>query len=115
MSVAFSRPGLLLAALLLCIFHLPLAAQSELRAPAYPLVTHNPNFSIWSMGDTLNAMPTKHWTETDHGLLGLVQVDDTFYRFMGSEPTLYETVLAAADEGKSEVRYTESQPAAAWM
>ena len=115
MSVAFSRPGLLLAALLLCIIHLPLAAQSELRAPSYPLVTHNPNFSIWSMGDTLNATPTKHWTETDHGLLGLVRVDDTFYRFLGNEPTLYETVLAASDEGISEVRYTEDQPASDWM
>ena len=112
MLLRFSRRAPVLALLALPLL---LAGQSELRAPAYPLITHNPNFSIWSMGDTLNATPTKHWTETDHDLLGLVNVDGTVYRFLGTEPTMYETVLPAADERESEVRYTESQPAATWM
>lgn len=31
----------------------------KLRAPAVPLVTYDPYFSIWSMSDSLNDDPTK--------------------------------------------------------
>ena len=51
-------------------------ASASFRAPAYPLITHDPYLSIWSMGDELNSSPTKHWTERDHALLGVLQLDD---------------------------------------
>ncbi|MAZ28252.1 MAG: glutaminase [Cytophagaceae bacterium] len=91
-----------------------IAGSAHLRAPAYPLVTHNPNFSIWSMTDKLNEQPTKHWTGKDQSLLGIVKVDDKFYRFMGKDSKIYESVLPTSDEDTYTVAYSEQEPTGKW-
>jgi hypothetical protein len=86
----------------------------ERKAPAYPLITHNPNFSIWSETDELNASTTKHWTDADHSLLGLINVDGILYRFLGKEEASSKTILAASDEKPYSVQYTETAPNGQW-
>src|SRR5882724_3727827 len=68
------------------------------KAPAYPLIVHDPYFSIWSFSDTLNGSVTRHWTGTDQSLRAFVKVDQQVYSVMGSEPPHYVSVAPAADE-----------------
>ncbi|MFD1771395.1 glutaminase family protein [Sphingobacterium suaedae] len=91
-------------------------AQHQTRkAPAYPLVTHNPNFSIWSTSDVLTDKPTEHWTGVPHGMTGYLEVDGTMYRFMGMEAPRYQSIMseASADEGNT-VKYTEQAQSGGW-
>ncbi|QHS63477.1 glutaminase family protein [Chitinophaga agri] len=99
---------------LACFFYTCQIQAQDRIAPAYPLITHNPNFSIWSNTDELSNSTTMHWTGADHSLLGMVSVDGKVYRFLGKEETRYKTILSAADEAPYEVSYTETQPDGNW-
>lgn len=55
----------------------------KLRAPAYPLITVDPYFSVWSMSDTLCGKTTCHWTGKPNTMIGTVRVDGIEYAFMG--------------------------------
>ena len=72
----------------------PLAAQTgstdhtpehDLRPPAVPLILHDPMFSVWSRGDTLNGVGTTHWTGQPNTLAGELIVDGTSYRIIGDQ------------------------------
>ena len=86
------------------------------KAPAYPIIVHDPYFSIWSFSDQLNTTVTKHWTGTDHSLVGLLTVDQKTYQFLGSLPFPVETVVPIAERSQPiPCQYTEEEPAQNWM
>lgn len=67
----------------------------KLRAPAVPLITVDPYFSVWSAADKLTDRPTTHWADRGEGhtekennhrpntINGTATIDGTVYRFMG--------------------------------
>jgi Domain of unknown function (DUF4965)/Domain of unknown function (DUF1793)/Domain of unknown function (DUF5127)/Domain of unknown function (DUF4964) len=89
------------------------AAQVS-RLPAYPLITHDPYFSIWSFNDNLNEGVTRHWTGAEHGLIGLAKVDGTTYQFMGNLQMPTITLLQPGETAPSSCVYTETQPETGW-
>ncbi|WP_082915342.1 glutaminase family protein [Arachidicoccus ginsenosidimutans] len=78
-------------------------------APSYPLITHDTYFSIWSSSNVLNESTTKHWTGTNQSLIGIVKVDNRFYRFLGKTPDIYRSIVHSET-----IKYTMSNADADW-
>ncbi len=92
----------------------PERPKSDLRAPAYPLVTIDPYTSAWSTTDHLYDEPVKHWTGRTHPLIGVLRVDGQSYRFMGQEdlPLLPVVEMAALETWEGD--YTLEEPRKGW-
>lgn len=58
--------------------------MEKFRAPAVPLVTHDPFFSVWSFADKLTDDTTRHWDGVRKYMIGVMAVDGELYEFMGS-------------------------------
>jgi Domain of unknown function (DUF4965)/Domain of unknown function (DUF1793)/Domain of unknown function (DUF5127)/Domain of unknown function (DUF4964) len=72
------------------------AAQE--RAPATPLITHDPYFSVWSTTDNLADSDTTHWTGSPQPISGVASIDGKSYRFMGHHP---DSIPAMQQTGRS--------------
>jgi len=58
--------------------------MEKFRAPAVPLVTHDPFFSVWSFADKLTDDTTRHWDGVRRYMIGVMAVDGELYEFMGT-------------------------------
>lgn len=74
----------LISILLTCCSYI--SSQDNFRAPAYPLVTHDPYFSIWSISEDPTRVETSHWTLKPNPMHCMVRVDGKIYRLMGDRP-----------------------------
>ena len=89
--------------------------KSDLRAPAYPLISIDPYTSGWSFTDNLYDGSVKHWTGKNFPLVGAVKVDNKVYRFMGTEDIPLISVAPTAEHGGWTGKYTNTKPADNWL
>ena len=66
----------------------------ELRLPSVPLILNDPYLSIWSPYDRLTDGTTRHWCDAEKAWDGLLRVDGTTYRWMGTERDCLLTAIA---------------------
>ncbi len=57
--------------------------EVALRLPSVPLFNNDPYFSLWSPFDRLNDGTTRHWSDAEKAMDGILRVDGRSYRFMG--------------------------------
>lgn len=58
----------------------------SVRYPAYPLVVHDPYFSIWSRSDRLTDSYPCHWTGENQIIAGLIRIDGKSFCFLSKVP-----------------------------
>ena len=56
----------------------------RLRAPAYPLISIDPYFNVWSAADKLTDRDTVHWTDRPNVISGIAEIDGKEYRIIGA-------------------------------
>ena len=74
---------------------------SALRLPSVPLFVNDPYFSLWSPFDKLNDGTTRHWSDAEKAMDGLLRVDGKAYRFMGRQRTNLLKAIAPMSTGES--------------
>lgn len=89
--------------------------STDLRLPSVPVVVSDPYFSVWSPFDNLNDGTTRHWSNEEKPLDGMLRVDGETYYFMGTgvNETL-QSIVPMADEGPWEAKMTRRTPADGW-
>ena len=69
----------------------------KLRAPAIPIITVDPYFSVWSPDENLNYKQTVHWTCSPNHILGKVKIDGKEYSFLGYNRDIHKMEQVSLD------------------
>jgi hypothetical protein len=77
------------------------------RIPAYPLITHDPMFSVWSNMDVPTGEDVIHWSGIKKKLRGVITVDGDKYRFLG-RPTCKTMPMIASEVTPLSTKFTFS-------
>lgn len=59
---------------------------ASFRAPSYPLITHDPYFSIWMNNKNPTLAEATHWTQRKMPIQSMIRIDGKPYRLMGESP-----------------------------
>lgn len=78
----------------------------NMRAPATPLITIDPYFSVWSFNDTLNGGETVHWTGKPNAITGILQLGEEEYLFMGAMENIKKMVQTRCEINALSTVYT---------
>lgn len=89
--------------------------KSDLRAPAYPLLTLHPHVKLWSMTDELNKQNMTFGGSTQLPFVGFLRVDGVMFHFMGSKELPMQAIAPMAlDHEKWEGKFTSLVPDEGW-
>lgn len=65
------------------------------KLPAYPIFLKDPNFSLWSVTERLNAANLQTWYGEEKKIYGFIKTDGKIYCFMGDAAKWYGCVKNA--------------------
>lgn len=89
--------------------------KSDLRAPAYPLLTLHPHVKLWSVTDELNRQNMTFGDRKQLPFVGFLRVDGALYRFMGGKELSMQAIAPMAlDHEKWVGKYTSLVPDDGW-
>lgn len=89
---------------------------TSLRLPSVPVIVNDPYFSVWSPYDRLTDGPTRHWTDDEKPIDGLLRVDGKTYSFMGgTQKVVLEAIAPMAEQQAWKARYTHATPSGPWQ
>lgn len=80
--------------------------MKQLRLPAYPLITIDPLFSVWSTSPKLYEGETRMWTGAPKPINGNIKIDGDFKRFMGLRGAKEVISQVKIEVGLTSTRYT---------
>ncbi len=69
----------------------------KLRAPAIPLITVDPYFSVWSPYEIINHREPQHWTRSNNDIAGRVLIDGEEYSFLGYNRNIKKITQVSLD------------------
>jgi hypothetical protein len=75
------------------------APKSDLRAPAYPIITTSPYMNLWLMGDQFTEDWVRYWPGTVKAIFGQIAVDGNVFRWMGPQQKAIKGDISMIQQG----------------